>query len=282
MAQIIIKVVLIGFLMQVNFVLADIFRHQDEDGAVSYSDKPSASATKITPATKTYRYKYKVKRVYDGDTIILQNGHRVRLLGVNTPEIKSRHRQGEEGGRQATQWLKDKLGTANVFLEYDDEKHDKYQRDLAHLFLDNGEHINLSLIESGLGMLSIIPPNVRYSKRLQQAEKKAMSQQLGIWGTGSYQAIPNERLLKDKSISGWHRFLATPNKVTESRKFIRLIISDKINIRIPKENLNYFPDIGNYIGQSLEIRGWASRKKDHFSILVRHPSAITILKPSIN
>ena len=56
MRQIIINLFLIGLLMQANFVLADIFLDKDENGTVSYSDKPSSTATKIETSTKQYRF----------------------------------------------------------------------------------------------------------------------------------------------------------------------------------------------------------------------------------
>jgi len=269
--------IVIGLLMQADFVLADIFRHQDENGKISFSDKPSTDATLIESEAKIYRYKHHVKRIYDGDTIVLENDDRVRLLGLNTPEIESHYRQGEEGGQTAKQWLKDKLQQGFVFLEYDQQKKDKYNRSLAHLFLENGEHLNVEIVREGLATLSIIPPNLRYVDQLQEAEDLASQQQLGIWGMASYLPIPVEKLSKSSKMSGWHRFIASPKKVKLTRKYSRLILNEKVDIRIPKENLELFPDLDSYIGKQLEIRGWASRSKGHYSILIRHPSAIIFL-----
>ncbi len=260
--------------MQANFVLADIFRHEDINGNISFSDKSSEYSTRVEKLAKTYRYKHQVKRVYDGDTIILKNGDRIRLLGINTPEIESRHRQGEQGGQIAKQWLKDKLQQGTVFLEYDQQKKDKYDRSLAHLFLENGEHINKEIIQAGLATLSIIPPNLRYVDELKKAEESALKQQLGIWVMEAYQPISIENLSADKKRSGWQRFLATATKITSTRKYIRLRLSDKVDIRIPKDNLELFPELESYLNRPLEIRGWASRTKDRYSILIRHPSLI--------
>jgi len=263
--------------MQANFVLADIFRHEDANGKISFSDTPSHDATLIETKATSYRYKHQVKRVYDGDTIVLENDQRVRLLGINTPEIDSRYRQGEEGGQTAKQWLQTKLQQGFVFLEYDQLKKDKYKRALAHLFLDSGEHLNAEIVRAGLATLSIIPPNLRYIEQLQEAEDLASQQGLGIWGMASYSPISVEKLSKLKKTSGWKRFIASPKKLKLTRKYSRLILSDKVDLRIPKESLGLFPNLDSYIGKQLEIRGWASRSKGHYSILVRHPSAIIFL-----
>jgi hypothetical protein len=58
---------------------------------------------------------------------------------------------------------------------------------------------------------------------------------------------------------------------------LRLSLAKNIDIRIPKANLDLFPELETYLGKPLEIRGWASRSKQHFSILIQHPSAIIVL-----
>ena len=270
------RLLLLILLAWQSVAIAEVYKIEDADG-VRYSDRPSVGAKAVNVIDKIQRYKYEVKRIYDGDTITLENGKRVRLLGINTPEIESHYRQGEDGGQNAKQWLKDKLQEGSVFLEYDIQKRDKYGRSLAHLFSVDGKHMNKELVQAGLAVLSIIPPNVRYADELIKAEKSAQQQDLGIWGMESYQAISINQLSKEK-ISGWHRFLAAATKIKRSRKYVRLTLSDTVDIRIPIANLTLFPELDNYLEKPLEIRGWASRRKKHFSILVRHPSAIIFIQ----
>lgn len=273
MALLIRNVVFIGLLMQAFFVWADIYRSQDENGNISFSDKASDNATIIAPEVRTYRYKHHVAKVYDGDTIVLKNGEKVRLLGINTPEIESRHRKNEAGGQEAKKWLQVKLAQGEVFLEYDQKKRDKYKRLLAHLFLPDGEHLNKSLLEQGLAVLSIIPPNLRNIDDLITAEKSANLMGLGIWSMAEYTPLLVSALSKDNS-SGWHRFVGVPTKIKKSRKYTRLIFNNSVDIRIKNDNLALFPELDSYLGKQLEIRGWASRSKEHYSILIRHPSSI--------
>jgi micrococcal nuclease len=268
-----IFLVLFGLLLQANLFAADIFRSEDEQGAVSFSDKPSLNAQKIQQQVQSNRYLHMVAKVYDGDTIILKNGERVRLLGINTPEIESRHRADETGGQVAKKWLQDKLKDGQVYLEYDQQQRDKYKRLLAHCFLPNEEHLNKTILEAGLATLSIIPPNVRYSDALIQAQKQAEQNKRGIWSQTAYKPRKASSLTKQNS-KGWHRLLATANSIKQGRSYVRLMLSQNVDIRIPMANLDLFPELETYLGKSLEIRGWASRSKQHFSILVTHPSAI--------
>lgn len=267
--------ILISLLLQANFLAADIFRQQDSHGLAEFTDNSSANVTLVEASVQTYRYKHYVDKVYDGDTISLKNGERVRLLGINAPEIESRFRQDEAGGQTAKKWLQEKLSSGEVLLEFDTQHRDKYKRLLAHLFLANGEHLNKEIVNAGLATLSIIPPNLSYMKELKKAEIHAQQQGLGIWSMEAYRPISVNHL--PKKVSGWKRFLAKPIKITRSRKYVRLILNDHVDVRIAKEYLALFPDLEMYLGQHLEIRGWTSKMKDHYSILVRHPSAIILL-----
>ncbi|OUR64735.1 nuclease [Methylophaga sp. 42_25_T18] len=270
------KMLFIGLLLQANLLSADIFRSENSQGLVTFSDQPSKNSQKIEPQLQSNRYLHAVAKVYDGDTIILENGERVRLLGINTPEVDSHFRQGEQGGQAAKRWLQDKLKDGQVYLEYDQQQRDKYKRILAHCFLPNDEHLNKSIIEVGLASLSILPPNISYSETLISAQQRAEQAKRGIWSQSQYKPRSASSLSKENS-QGWQRFLATATAIKQSRKYVRLTVSKNVDIRIPIVNLDLFPDLETYIGKPLEIRGWASRSKNNFSILVSHPSMIVFL-----
>ncbi len=266
---------MISLLLQANVLFAAaIYRSEDTQGQISFTDSPSVNATKIQTHSQPYRYKHHVVKVYDGDTIILKNGQHVRLLGINTPEIKSHFRQGEQGGQQAKQWLKQKVEARDVYLEFDQQQRDKYDRLLAHVFLENGDYINQSLLESGMAILSIIPPNLRHSDVLQQAQQRAENSKQGIWALRSYQPIQIEPNQSHSIEPGWHRFRVKPQQINETRNYIRLVLSTNLDLRIAKTELHLFPDLSSYLHQVIEVRGWASRQGDHYSILIRHPSVL--------
>ncbi|MDV6347156.1 thermonuclease family protein [Nitrosomonas sp. Is35] len=249
-----------------------IYRSVDAQGRVTYSDTPSANAQPVKITGQPSRQLYQVTRVYDGDTIILEGRKQVRLLGVNTPEIESRHRSEEPGGVAAKKWLQNQLRDNQVYLEFDQVKRDKYKRLLAHVFLPNGKHVNLALLESGLATISIIPPNGRYSDKLIQAQQYAEKQKLGIWSMPEYQSRPITEIANHTK--GWQRFTGTPVAIRKSRKFTRLLFNDKIDIRVANSNLKLFPELATYVGKPLEVRGWVARNKDHYTMLIQHPSAL--------
>lgn len=252
----------------------EIYRSIDERGRVTYSDTPQAGSRQIPITGRPNRQLQQVAHVYDGDTIILENGKRIRLLGINTPEIESRLRSEEPGGAAAKQWLQKKLQDKPVYLEFDQVRRDKYNRLLAHVFLSNGEHVNLALLQNGLAAVSIIPPNGRYSDKLIQAQQQAEQSGLGIWSMPEYQTHPITQIANHTK--GWQRFTGTPLAIRKSRKYTRLLFNDKIDIRIANSNIRLFPDLATYVGKKLEIRGWVTRNKDFYTLLIQHPSALIV------
>lgn len=250
---------------------AEVYHWQDEKGRHLYSDRPMPGAERLA-IRPGFSYRL-VRYVYDGDTVMLQGGERVRLLGINTPEVESSKRREEPGGEAARRWLKEALDGKKVRLETGVTSRDKYGRLLAHLFLDDGGHINLELVEQGLAIANIHPPELKYTQSLLQAQQRAEQAGRGIWGDPGYTPKPITDLLRGK-IRGWNRFRGTPKRIKRSRRYVRLVFADRIDVRIPKANLTLFPDLQNYLGQMIEVRGWPSRRKGHYSILVRHPSAL--------
>jgi endonuclease YncB( thermonuclease family) len=215
-----------------------------------------------------------VKYVIDGDTLVLSDKRHVRLLAINTPEIEGK-RQAEPGGQAAKDWLKTRLEGKQVFLETDQQKFDSYGRSLFYVFDSQGRLMNEQLLARGLAMLSIYPPNLKYVSRLQQAQRRAEVQGLGIWSLSAYRPQQLAQLMRSEN-KGWQRVIAAPLAIRQSGKYVRLILSPTTDIRIAKHSLRYFPALNNYLHCEIEVRGWVSWRKGQASILVRHPSALII------
>ncbi len=127
-----------------------------------------------------------VTHVYDGDTIQLMDGRRVRLIGINAPEIMHEDRKGEcqkaePFGENAKQYLTNKLIHQKVSLEMDHEAQDHYHRILAYVFLTDGTIINEKMVEQGLAYCLPTSPNTRYEKQLEKTQQIAMDSGKGIW-----------------------------------------------------------------------------------------------------
>jgi len=217
----------------------------------------------------------KVVRVIDGDTVRLQTGESVRLLGINSPEIGYKDKQSDAGAHQAKEYLKSLILNRRVLLEQDIEEEDKYTRKLAHVFLENGQHINEQMLRHGMAALSIHPPNIKYGNRLKAAQNYAESNRLGIWSMGSYDLKPIGSI-KQSRFKKWARFSAKVNKVTKSKKGAKLWLSDGAYVWVGSAHQRYFPALNTYEGYEIEIRGWPRKWGEYWSIRAIHPSQIIL------
>jgi endonuclease YncB( thermonuclease family) len=265
------RVLLIILLCLSSWVNAEIYEWQDADGSKHYTDHPVADS-KIVDIKPGYDY-FRVKTVYDGDTVELEDGRKIRFLGINTPEIQHRDKPAEAGGEEAKRWLMAQLKNSRVRLETSAEKTDKYGRTLAHLFTEKNQHLNLQLVAAGLAAVNIYPPNLLYVDELVKAQQQAEQAKLGIWGRPEYAAIPVASLT-ESGHSGWTRLVGKVVNVRTTRNWVYLEFSDGFDARIENQWLNLFPDVNGYLGKTIEVRGWLNKSKGHLSMLIRHPSAI--------
>ena len=124
---------------------------------------------------------YYVKRVIDGDTILLANGERVRYIGIDTPETKHPYKAVESFGKEAYTYNKKLVEKKRVRLEFDVEKRDIYKRLLAYVYVDN-IFVYAKLVEVGFAHVSTFPPNVLHQALFLKLQREARKEGRGLWG----------------------------------------------------------------------------------------------------
>ncbi|MCK5512993.1 MAG: thermonuclease family protein [Deltaproteobacteria bacterium] len=122
----------------------------------------------------------KCTRVVDGDTIVLNTGERVRLIGVDTPETKHPRKPVEYYGKEASAFTKKMVEGKEVRLEYDQQKRDKYDRLLAYVYLKDGTFLNAEIVKQGYGHAYTRFP-FKYLEQFRQYEKEAREAKRGLW-----------------------------------------------------------------------------------------------------
>ena len=129
-------------------------------------------------------------KVVDGDTLtVLYEGEKVnvRLIGVDAPEsVHPEESQNSELGELASAYLTELLkDTAYVYLEFDQEKYDSYERLLAYVYLAEDvafqESLNFRLVQDGYAINKEYKPNVRYANELERICCLAKEQKCGLW-----------------------------------------------------------------------------------------------------
>lgn len=149
----------------------------------------------IIPFGRSYDYNnILVVRAVDGDTLQLASGERLRLIGIDTPEMhesdklyrdSQRSRQDIQAikdlGRRAYEFTKKLVEGKRVSLEFDAEKYDRYGRLLAYVYLKDGTFVNAKIIEEGYASLMTIPPNVKYAETFLNLYQEARRSRRGLW-----------------------------------------------------------------------------------------------------
>ena len=135
-----------------------------------------------------------VTRAVDGDTLVLENKERVRLIGIDTPEMhESNKLQGDaqrsgqdvqtikQLGRRSYEFTKKLVQGKRVRLEFDLERYDKYKRILAYVYLEDGTFVNAEIVAQGYASLMTYPPNVKYADLFLKLYRAARQNQRGLW-----------------------------------------------------------------------------------------------------
>lgn len=123
-----------------------------------------------------------VRSVIDGDTIDVATIGRVRLLGIDAPELGRGFETDAPFGRQARDRLTSLLLHRWVRLEQDGPTLDTYNRHLAYVHTEDGQFVNAVLVRDGLARVSARLPLSRIQE-LQRAEREAQAARRGMWGS---------------------------------------------------------------------------------------------------
>ena len=144
---------------------------------------------------KTYSYNnIFVTKVIDGDTLELQDQNRVRLIGLDTPEVRFNKKLARDAnrldkdcetiiamGKRATEFTRKLVLGKQVKLEFDFEKRDRYGRLLAYVYLPDGRMLNAEIIKQGYGQIYTFPPNIKHVDMFIKLQIEARENNRGLW-----------------------------------------------------------------------------------------------------
>ncbi len=114
-----------------------------------------------------------VERVIDGDTIEIEGGESVRLLGINAPE------RGELYYSEAKEFLEKLILNKTVMLEFVGARQDKYYRTLAYVHY-KGENVNLKLVENGFANYYFYSGKDKYSEELLESWEDCLKRNVNL------------------------------------------------------------------------------------------------------
>ncbi len=220
----------------------------------------------------------KVAWVYDGDTLRLKDGRKIRLIGMNAPEVAHHKKKGQPYGREATEKLRQLLKSVNykVRLETDLQKRDRYKRYLVHVFLADGTDLSQWMLQNGWASLMIFPPNTRYIGMYRKAEQSAQKMKRHIWLQSNYQIHKASQL--KKGYRGYVRLKSNIKSIKITKKTIFLELDKKIFIKLSKHFIHYFThyDPKNLLHDEVIIRGFLYKSRGKRIITLRHPAQLEL------
>ena len=216
----------------------------------------------------------KVSYVYDGDTVRLSDGRKVRLIGINTPETGHDGHVSEPLGEAARQALQGLLaGQSQVALRYEEDRHDQYGRLLAHLYLADQRNVQVLLLEQGLAAAVAVAPNFANLECYFAAEARANG--AGIWQQRRFSAYESGHLPREAR--GFYIVQGVVERIGESRQALWLNLPNSVAVRIDNRALPRFTpvfDPNQLQGKKIRVRGWLSEWRGGLQMRVDHLAAL--------
>ncbi len=208
----------------------------------------------------------KVTSVYDGDTLTLSDGRRVRLIGVNTPELQGHGLPAQPLAQEARDYLAGFVLGRPAQLVVGKQAKDHYGRVLGHIFSTRGENMTAMLLIKGYGFQVLIPPNVQFEDCYRQAEAKAITSAEGVWGHPYYRI----KGATDANLEGGYvRLFGAVERVTVLKKVIWVDLQGAVSLKLEERSSKYLagPLLDELVARSksrdysdfwLETEGWLS------------------------
>lgn len=124
----------------------------------------------------------RVEWIPDGDVLHLQDGRRVRLVGIDAPEMGKDGAPDQYFAREARDYLRRLVQGKPLRLETDGQGPDRYGRLFAAVFLPDGRMANKILVDEGLAFFYPHPHQDRgFQNAMLAAQKQAIFSRKGFW-----------------------------------------------------------------------------------------------------
>ncbi|MBI4923720.1 MAG: thermonuclease family protein [Devosia nanyangense] len=230
-----------------------------------------------------------VREIVDGDTVLLDTGLVVRLIGIQAPKLAL----GREGffdwpkAGEARAALAAIALDKPVLLRFGGEQVDRYGRSLAQLYVTGATEVwvQRTMLEAGMARVYSFPDNRACLPELLAAENKARTAKLGIWTdpyyrvrradrpadllplAGHYELIEG-RVLKAERAGGalflnFGRYFKEDFTAVIDARALRLFADEKL-------------DPLNLAGALVRLRGWIDTR-DGPRVEIGHPEQIEVL-----
>jgi endonuclease YncB( thermonuclease family) len=234
---------------------------------------PVQQSTGCAPFAKTERVR--VAKIYDGDTLTLSDGRKVRLVGVNTTEMGRDGQSDQPLARRAQQVASTFIRQSDrVELLLETQSKDHYGRWLGHIYNDAGENLEQHLLQQGLAYHVAIPLNLTLAECFAKAEQQGRDARLGVWSDQGLSPVKAKHIKH----GGFQRVQGQVT-VVQTRKHWRLELDKNITVMIYSEHQHRFSQawFERLQGKNIEVQGWVYQSRDEWRIKLETPYGIELL-----
>lgn len=208
----------------------------------------------------------RVVEIADGDTLRLDDGREVRLVGLQAPKLPLGRPNFESWplAERAKAALGELTLGREAILAYGGRREDRHGRRLAHLFLEDGTWVQQEMLRRGLARVYSFADNRALIDRMLRVEREARTEGLGIWSHPFYAVRTPEQVHDDigsfQIVEG--RIVAV--KVVRGRAFLdfeedwRTGFSLSLAPAVRRDFESEGIDIDFYEGKLVRVRGWVS------------------------
>ena len=234
--------------------------------------------------------KAKVSSIFDGDTInTYQYAESIRLIGIDTPEIKAGSKPISEYGYKSYQFVKDRLinvANRNVYLEFDEDKFDDYGRVLAYVYYEDEEGnlilLNEEILKNGLARPLFYEDTSKKQEIFVKAYIQAYEDRKGIFEKYDDESIVVESDVLTQKDLGRMRWVKVKVKdvIKEGENYYKIISEgEDFYYGIRKQEFDAFfdgYDIYDLVGEEVMFWGeiWFDQRTGQYEILGRAPFEI--------
>jgi len=217
-----------------------------------------------------------VRYVHDGDTLVLDDDRKIRVIGINTTELGHDGKPAEPLSIRARDRLRQLLFASGnrVQLLYGKQRQDSHGRYLADLWDTRDRNLTEKLLAEGLGWHIAIPPNIRFLNCYRAAEDAARKAERGVWDHPALKARKAADLtLRD---SGFQLVRGRITRVNLGGGATWIELDNRLTIKLADDDRHWFTAMpgADWAGQLIEVRGWLYTSRGKLRVNIHHPAAL--------
>ncbi len=220
----------------------------------------------------------RITDITDGDSLVVDGNIRLRLIGINAPELHAADRQTRALARQARDALHDFLQGRQAVMIIGQEARDVHGRILAHVRLTDGRSAAHALVAEGLASAVAVGANSRCASSLLEVEQGARKRRLGLWQSEAFeQGLQN----LSGSESGFQRVSGTVVAVSGQGRRAIVQLDNGLQIRLGRHWPGYgsthtvVPD--TLTGSKVRVRGWLNTVDGQQRMTLHHPGNLELI-----